>query len=108
VPLAAVLLEHMRQWKEEDDAHDRRYVIHYHGARVESISRGWMFAKQRAGISRRLRLYDLRHAAATKMIARGADIKTVAKILGHKSPVTTMTIYQHVSDDQTRAAIDKL
>ena len=42
------------------------------------------------------------------MLARGADLKTVARILGHKSPVTTMTVYQHVSDEQTRAAIDKL
>ena len=69
---------------------------------------GWQAAKRRAGITRRLRLYDLRHAAATKMLARGADLKTVARILGHKSPVTTMTVYQHVSDEQTRAAIDKL
>lgn len=108
VPLAAVLLEHMHRWKEEDDAAGYRFVIHYHGKRVDKIGKGWAAAKRRAGISRRLRLYDLRHAAATKMISRGADIKTVAKILGHKSPVTTMTIYQHVSDDQARAAIDKL
>ena len=108
IPLAAVLLEHLREWQAEDAEHGRRWIINYHGARVDSIKTGWQAAKRRAGITRRLRLYDLRHAAATKMLARGADLKTVARILGHKSPVTTMTVYQHVSDEQTRAAIDKL
>lgn len=36
---------------------------------------------------------NLRHAVATEMLESGVDIKTVADILGHSTPVTTANIY---------------
>lgn len=44
------------------------------------------------------RLHDLRHSAATYMLASGTPIKVVQKILGHAS-VTTTEIYADVLDE---------
>lgn len=44
---------------------------------------------------RKIRFHDLRHTAATLMLASGIDIKTVKEICGHASIVTTMG-YAHL------------
>lgn len=54
---------------------------------------------------RAIRPYDLRHAYATHSIERGADIKTVAEIMGHSDPSMILKTYQHVSMGQKRSAI---
>lgn len=38
-----------------------------------------------AGIPRRMRIYDLRHANASWMLAATADVQTVQERLGHAS-----------------------
>jgi integrase len=43
-----------------------------------------------------VRLHDLRHSAATWALADGNDVRTVAAILGHSAPSTTLNIYGHV------------
>ena len=42
---------------------------------------------------RRLTLHDLRHSAATFLIAGGADVKTVQAVLGHSSAAITLDMY---------------
>ncbi len=41
-------------------------------------------------------LHDLRHTAATWMLAGGIDVKTVASVLGHSAASTTLNVYGHV------------
>jgi integrase len=53
-------------------------------------------------------LHSLRHSAATAMISRGADVRSVATALGHSSPVVTMTVYSHAVDAAVRAALELL
>lgn len=50
---------------------------------------------RRAGIRRPVRLYILRHTAATRLYAASRDIGLVQAALGHVSPDTT-AIYAHV------------
>lgn len=45
---------------------------------------------------RRIRLHDLRHTAASLMLADGVPVKVVSEILGHASPTITLSIYAHV------------
>lgn len=45
----------------------------------------WKPALTAAGITRRVRMYDLRHANASWMLAGGADVQTVRERLGHAS-----------------------
>lgn len=44
---------------------------------------------------RRIRFHDLRHTAATLMLSKGIDVKTVSEILGHEDLQTTL-IYVHL------------
>ncbi|VVJ22673.1 Integrase [Amycolatopsis camponoti] len=43
-----------------------------------------------------VRLHDLRHGAATLMLAAGADLKVVQELLGHSSITITADTYTHV------------
>ena len=49
--------------------------------------------------------HKLRHTFATLQIAYGTDIRTVAGVMGHSSPTTTLTIYAHqVKEASEKAA----
>jgi integrase len=61
----------------------------------------------RAGLPS-MRFHDLRHTAATLMLADGVPIVTVSKILGHSSAAVTATIYAHALDSSKASAIGAL
>nr|MBA2445050.1 tyrosine-type recombinase/integrase [Nocardioidaceae bacterium] len=48
--------------------------------------------------------HDLRHTAASLAIDSGATVLAVSRMLGHSSPVLTLTTYAHLFD----ATIDEL
>ena len=54
----------------------------------------------------RMRFHDLRHFAATVMLAGGVDVRTVAGRLGHSRPILTLQTYGHVMDVTDRRAAD--
>jgi integrase len=61
-----------------------------------------------AGLPETTRFHDLRHSAATIMLAQGVPLKTVSDILGHTDIRTTANIYGHTDDDQKRSAAEKI
>ena len=52
-----------------------------------------------SGISRRVRVYDLRHSFATLLRRARVDIGAVQRHMGHASPETTAAIYDHSEID---------
>lgn len=65
---------------------------------------GWLrVALRRAGIAKRITLHDLRHTAASLMVASGANVKAVQRQLGHKSAAMTLDVYSDLFDDDLEA-----
>src|SRR5262249_56601458 len=56
----------------------------------------FLSARGRVGISRRFRLHDLRHTAASLMIQAGYPPKMLQEIMGHASITTTLDLYGHL------------
>lgn len=108
IPLNSVILAHLQQWYDQDEKKGIPYIINYHGQRVDHLKTAWKAAKKWAKVLRRLRMYDIRHACATNLLAAGANLKAVSEILGHSSPDMTMKVYLHVSGDLRRQAMDLL
>ncbi|EFL85807.1 hypothetical protein HMPREF0326_01510 [Desulfovibrio sp. 3_1_syn3] len=106
VPLRSDLLRMLRQWEKEDAALGCPWVIHYKGRPVRSISRAWHNTLRRAGISRRIRPYDLRHAFASRSLDHGAELKCVAEIMGHANEKMIVRFYRHTNPRARRKAIN--
>lgn len=68
---------------------------------------GWSEARVRAGLPT-LRIHDLRHTAATRMLTAGADVLSVSRVLGHSTPVLTLSLYGHVLDQGVFDAVARL
>jgi integrase len=49
----------------------------------------------RAGVPVRYRMHDLRHTAASHLLADGVPLPEVSQILGHASPAITARLYAH-------------
>jgi integrase/recombinase XerC len=78
------------------------------GKRLTTRSVGRLLEKylKIAGLDRRTTPHTLRHSFATHLLDRGADIRSVQELLGHKSLATTQ-IYTHLSTAGLRKAYDK-
>lgn len=78
------------------------------GRRLTTRSVGRLLEKylRETGLDRRTTPHTLRHSFATHLLDRGADIRSVQELLGHKSLSTTQ-IYTHVSTTALRAAYER-
>lgn len=62
---------------------------------------------RRTGLPPR-RFHDLRHSAATFLLASGTPPRVVMEILGHSHVALTMTLYGHVLQDQLKDAAGRM
>lgn len=75
--------------------------------RPDSASRSFTRVRNELKL-KNIRLHDLRHYVATRLISNGVDPRTVANRLGHASPATTLSIYSHFVPEADRDAADFL
>ena len=72
---------------------------------VVSIKRSWSSVKEAAALSNRCRFHDMRHTFASRLVMKGVPLRTVRKILGHKTIAMTER-YSHMSDDHMDDAVE--
>lgn len=68
------------------------------------VDKAWRRVEERTGI----RFHDLRHAAASMMIASGWNIMQVSRQLGHSQPSLTLNVYGFLYPESFADAVDKL
>lgn len=108
VPIRDALMPTFEAWKLEDEKQGIHHLIHHNGQPIAKIDEAWIRTLERAGITRRICPYYLRHAFATELIAVGSDIGTVAKSMGHNSPTMISNHYQYTMDGQKKVAVESL
>ena len=64
----------------------------------------WKEVRGEAGL-RGVRLHDLRHTHASIALRQGETVLTIARLLGHRSPETTLK-YTHLADNTVMDAAE--
>jgi integrase/recombinase XerC len=114
-PLGSYAVEAIGHWlrarrlaPNEAQGRQAPVFVNKFGRRLTTRSVGRLLEKYLAttGLDARTSPHTLRHSFATHLLDRGADIRSVQELLGHKSLVTTQ-IYTHLSTANLRAAYEK-
>lgn len=73
----------------------------------DSVSRAYQRVCRRVGLAD-VRLHDLRHYVATRLLSAGVDVRTVAGRLGHRNASTTLNVYSHFLAETDQEAANVL
>lgn len=114
-PIGSYAARALKRWLEvrklserEKSGREAPVFTNKFGTRLTTRSVARMLDKylKETGLDQRTSPHTLRHSFATHLLDRGADIRSVQELLGHKSLVTTQ-IYTHVSTANLRAVYEK-
>jgi len=116
-PATATLLQQHRRVQIEERVKSRREYVdqEFVFAAGNGSPLDWRILVQRhfdkvikaAGLPR-IRPYDLRHTAATLLLADGENVKVVSERLGHASAALTLDVYSHVLPDMQHGAAERM
>ncbi|MFD5599869.1 tyrosine-type recombinase/integrase [Leucobacter sp. NPDC058333] len=73
--------------------------------RPSSDAKNWKALLEKAGVPH-TRRYTARHTAASMALSAGADVVSVADMMGHSSPALTLSVYTHAVEERKRALAD--
>lgn len=113
-PLGSFAIDAVNRWlrvrkvaPKEPAGLEAPVFVNRFGRRITTRSVGRMLEKylRQTGLDLRTSPHTLRHSFATHLVDRGADIRSVQELLGHKSLSTTQ-IYTHVSTARLKAVYE--
>lgn len=110
-PLGSHAVQAVRRWikvRQPDRRNGQVLFLNRFGSRLTTRSVARMLDKylKQTGLDLRTSPHTLRHSFATHLLNRGADIRSVQELLGHKSLVTTQ-IYTHISTARLLKAYER-
>ena len=82
------------------------YVFSYRGKKLSNFRESFKTACKRAGLNG-LRVHDLRHIFASKMVMSGTSLYITGELLGHRTPQMTMR-YAHLAPYTLKKAVDEV
>lgn len=116
--MGSLLKEYRKYCKAETRDYDERelteddYIFRREGMELPLTpsSFTWRFKLilKKHGLPQELNVHSLRHTNASLLIASGADVATVAGLLGHSQVSTTLDIYTHSFEKKRKEASEVL
>ncbi len=85
---------------------DSLYVFNNNGAKIGDFKRSFHTACRNAGL-KDLRIHDLRHVFASKMVMAGTSLYITGELLGHRTTQMTKR-YSHLVPDTLKKAVDNV
>ena len=89
-----------------DKNQDSLYVFERNGAKLTDFKRSFHTACRNAGL-KDLRIHDLRHVFASKMVMGGTSLYITGELLGHRTTQMTKR-YSHLVPDTLKKAVDEV
>ena len=100
-PMAIHWVRHYLPLRQPKQSHEPAVFLNRYGTRLTTRSVGRLLEDHlsRAGLVDAASPHTLRHSFATHLLDRGADLRSVQELLGHRN-LTTTQIYTHVTRDR--------
>ena len=84
----------------------RFYIFNNNGAKIGDFKRSFHTACRNVGL-KDLRIHDLRHVFASKMVMNGTSLYITGELLGHRTTQMTKR-YSHLMPETLRKAVNKV
>lgn len=111
-PLSGKALGVLTAWHMQNSKPSRGLVFtsSVTGKRMDkkAMQKPWAKIRELAGLPDSLNLYTLRHNFASQLIAKGADLLTVSKLMAHTNIQTTIKHYGHLVENKAKKYLDSL
>ena len=103
IPISKPLKELLKAVEKNQDC---LYVFNINGAKLGNFRKSFMTACRNAGL-KDLRIHDLRHVFASKMVMNGTSLYITGELLGHRTTQMTKR-YSHLVPDTLKKAVDEV
>ena len=103
IPISKPLKELLSDIEKNQDC---LYVFNKKGAKIGNFKKSFHTACRNAGL-KDLRIHDLRHVFASKMVMNGTSLYITGELLGHRTTQMTKR-YSHLVPDTLKKAVDEV
>lgn len=113
VPLKGEVIEAIREYLEGERknnkfANSEYLILTNRSAKMDRDAVNRLLSRMQSKLSIRMHPHKFRHVFCTRLLKRGVELTTVAKLAGHASIQTTASFYINTSQKDKREAVELL